>query len=295
MAKLSKWADGPWPLLQTPSATKDVVCIRTRDNSISYTGRLLNHGPTSPLPKQIKPALTPPLQPQTDHPAHHIANEMAFAHNAMLRGLNAIYLQALNVPSSTPTASDFLFFIAAWSGWILHHHDLEEEKMFPGFESVEGVGEGALRANSEQHDAFEGGLKTLNEYATATKAGEYDGKNVCGMIEGFADALREHLADEIGTLWALDRVSLRHATGLSKVYSECESYAMSSQSKFVVPPMVMGLCDRTYEGGNDWPKMPAIADYVINYVFAWGNQGAWRFLPCDHYRRPRELAFLSKE
>ncbi|KGO46285.1 hypothetical protein PEXP_098970 [Penicillium expansum] len=51
------WADGPWPLIETPSKTQDV----------------------------------------SKHAAIYIANEMACTHNCMIRGLNSIYLQAEHV------------------------------------------------------------------------------------------------------------------------------------------------------------------------------------------------------
>lgn len=218
---------------------------------------------------------------------------MASAHNAMIRGLNAIYLQAPNIPTTSPqTVADFLFFVATWSGWIMHHHVMEETMLFPGFEEVPGVKKGVMEANVEQHHAFLEGLEGLNTYARTTKPEDYDGKGVRATLEIFGDALRTHLADEIGTLWALDCVASEHAKKLQDVYDKCEAEAMK-QSKFEVPPMVMGLCDRTYEG-RDWPTMPAIADYVINYVFAWRHRGAWRFLPSDHFRRPRKLPFVEE-
>lgn len=63
---------------------------------------------------------------------------MAFAHNSMLRGLNSIYLQAPYVHEPRDVA-DLLFFVKALAGWVSHHHVLEEEKMFPGFEKVIGI------------------------------------------------------------------------------------------------------------------------------------------------------------
>lgn len=230
---------------------------------------------------------------KSTHPAHYIANEMAFAHNAMLRGLNAIYLQAPNVPSNSVDASDFLFFVVAWSDWILHHHILEETQMFPGFEAVEGMKAGHLQDNVDQHHAFSEGLTALSEYAKSTSAGDYDGPKVVELINAFGDTLREHLADEIGTLWAMEAVPSPRSAELLAVYKRCEAEA-SKQDMFTVPPMVMGLCDTTFQGGNDWPKLPWGAGFIVNWVFAGRHKGAWRFLPCDMYRTPRELQFLDE-
>lgn len=108
--------------------------------------------------------MTLTLVTQSDHPAHYIANEMCWAHNAMLRGLNSLYLQAPNIKSSD--AADFLFFAASWSEWVMHHHQVEEMLMFPAFESVSGVISGSLQHNIDQHHGFAKGLEALHTYAT---------------------------------------------------------------------------------------------------------------------------------
>jgi len=59
----------------------------------------------------------------------------------------------------------------------------------------------------------------------------------------------------------------------------------------VVPPMVLGLCDKTFEGGNSWPVMPWIAPYIVHYLFGRKHARSWKFLPCDTWRTPRPLAF----
>ncbi|KAI0842491.1 hypothetical protein F5Y06DRAFT_128659 [Hypoxylon sp. FL0890] len=98
------WADGPWPLIESPSRTQHIT-----------------------------------------HPALHIANELACTHNAMLRGLNALYLQAPFVRQPADIA-DFLFLTRIWSGWVLDHHGLKESTMIPGFETALGLEPGSLEA-----------------------------------------------------------------------------------------------------------------------------------------------------
>ncbi|KAF2732827.1 hypothetical protein EJ04DRAFT_553823 [Polyplosphaeria fusca] len=254
MSSKQKWADTPFPLVTTPSFTK----------------------------------------PISDHPAHHIANEMAFAHNAMIRGLNAIYQQAPHIPSSPSTISAFLFLIRSWAAWILDHHVLEETLIFPGFERVPGVPASALTRNVEQHHAFSKGMEKLEEYAKTVQVEEYDGAKVCAMLDPFAGVLCEHLRDEIATLWSLECVQLEHAGRLLEVWREGEKKA-ETQDKAVVPPMVLGLRDTTFEGGNDWPKMPPGSAFIVNWVFGWKYAESWTFLPCDVYGRPRALRFLGDE
>ncbi|TGJ82232.1 hypothetical protein E0Z10_g6534 [Xylaria hypoxylon] len=83
------------------------------------------------------------------HPALHIANEIADIHNAMLRGLNSIYLQAPHVQQARDIA-DLLFLTQSWSTWLLDHHHLKESVMLPGFEAVLGVPAGTLALPSIQ-------------------------------------------------------------------------------------------------------------------------------------------------
>lgn len=80
---------------------------------------------------------------QITHPALHIANEIALIHNAMLRGLNAIYLQVSHVRQNQDVA-DLLFLTQSWSAWLLDHHNLKEGVILPGFEAVLGVPIGTL-------------------------------------------------------------------------------------------------------------------------------------------------------
>jgi hemerythrin-like domain-containing protein len=205
---------------------------------------------------------------------------MAWAHNAMLRGLNALYLQAANIP--TTDAEDFLFFTASWSAWVMHHHLIEETIMFPSFESVQGVVPNSLQHNVEQHHSFAKGLEALHTYATATGPAGYKGNKVRELICEFAGSLCDHLEEEIDTLWKMDSVPAHspESKTLVEIYKRCETEA-AKQDKNVVPPMVLGLCDKTFEGGNDWPKMPIGSAYFVHYIFARKHRGAWRFLPCD--------------
>jgi hypothetical protein len=55
--------------------------------------------------------------------------------------------------------------------------------------------------------------------------------------------------------------------------------------------LVMGLRDKTLEGGNNWPDIPWWAAYVIDWIFGWAHRGAWSFLPCDVHGTPRALPF----
>ena len=55
--------------------------------------------------------------------------------------------------------------------------------------------------------------------------------------------------------------------------------------------MVLGLRDITYEGSENWPVVPSAMVWVVHYLLARKNAGAWSLLPCDTWGRPRELPF----
>ncbi|KAI9710712.1 MAG: hypothetical protein M1820_002545 [Bogoriella megaspora] len=178
--RLKPWADGPLHLIKTPSMTQEVG----------------------------------------SHESVYIANEMAFAHNAMLRGINSIYHQALNVRHPRDIA-DLLFFAKTWSTWVAHHHELEETRMFPGFEQVAGK-TGLLNSNVEQHHAFSGGLQKLKEYAVSTDPSAYSGSKLQSIIDEFSAALQTHLHEEIDSLLSL---RLYDGKALLEVYKQCEAAA----------------------------------------------------------------------
>jgi hypothetical protein len=140
---------------------------------------------------------------------------MAFSHNAVLRGINCIYLQAPNV-KKPEDIEDLLFLTKVWAKWLINHHEIEEDRIFPGFEEVIGK-PGLLNANVEQHHIFSGALETLLAYATSTSPKDYSGERLRAIIDGFSEPLCRHLHEEIDTL-----LSLRAYDGpaLLKVWKE---------------------------------------------------------------------------
>jgi hypothetical protein len=140
---------------------------------------------------------------------------MAFGHNAVLRGINCIYLQALNV-KEPGDIEDLLFLTKIWTKWLINHHEMEEERIFPGFDKVAGT-HGLLNTNVEQHHIFSGALETLLAYATSTSPSNYSGKRLQAIINSFSEPLCKHLHEEIDTL-----LSLRAYDGpaLLKVWKE---------------------------------------------------------------------------
>ncbi|KAI0441350.1 hypothetical protein F4803DRAFT_428227 [Xylaria telfairii] len=168
---------------------------------------------------------TPSRSQPITHPALHIANEIAHIHNAMLRGLNAIYLQAPYVQQAQDIA-DLSFLTQSWSTWLLDHHSLKESTMLSGFEAVLGVPAGTLTlpcnrspsAASFRSDRDMTAMEVRNGegdeelisfllhrvYACASTTHKdpaaYDATTLRNLLVTLANTLVPHLTDQVGLL-----------------------------------------------------------------------------------------------
>jgi hypothetical protein len=243
------WADEPWPLIETPSQTRDTK----------------------------------------EHAAIFIASEMSHAHNCIVRGMNSMYLQAPHVRRAADV-TDFLFFCKVWCDWVDHHHRLEEEHMFGAFETLSGS-TGCMETNIEQHHAFEQGLHDLRHYVTTASPKSYSSATLLQILDSFAKELHKHLIVEIDTLLALQKTC--DSTALLAIFRKAEKAATKMPITEILP-LLMGLCDRTYEGGiHSWPPAPWFAPWVVYYFFSWQHDGAWRFCPSTTWSIPRRLEFAK--
>ncbi|KAI1336320.1 hypothetical protein F5Y15DRAFT_211425 [Xylariaceae sp. FL0016] len=336
------WADGPWPLIETPARTQSIT-----------------------------------------HPATHIANDFANVHNAMLRGLNAMFWQAPHVHEPADVA-DLLFLLHSWGGWVLDHHVMKEDSMLPGFEGVLGLEAGTLTrtrkrngdrnsaptsdharslspdtppsrwlspkreqrrsgpSDPEARDELAALLRQSRAYAAATREDvrSYASGPLQGLLALLAEALVPHLHAQIPLLMSMRELCRRssppsaavppppqggrrasghlgaaasefeaqgRANQLMKFYIGAESRFSDALDPFVVPPMVIRLRDITYEGmdikrslvgaggggGDSWPRLSVLAVHAVADKLSPRHAGAWRFLPCDVWGRPRELEFLG--
>jgi hemerythrin-like domain-containing protein len=153
---------------------------------------------------------------------------MCLAHNLLLRWLNSIYLQAPHVKSPTDV-SDFITYAQVWHESIHHHHAMEEEYFFPWIETYSGE-KGIMDRNVQQHEAFHKGLEEFGEYVHNVKVEEYDGIKLRGVVDGFGEALKLHLREEIKTLIGLERFG---GEKLSKTWDELEKKVQSDMKDTV--------------------------------------------------------------
>ncbi|KAL2878827.1 hypothetical protein SGCOL_005794 [Colletotrichum sp. CLE4] len=165
MSGKKPWADGPFELISSTRATK----------------------------KGVKTA-----------GVNRMAEEMTIIHNLILRIINTVYLQCINVEKSPDVVQDFVSYAIEWSKMVEEHHETEETEVFPEIEQLAGV-PGLMQANVAQHEAFHDGLHAYMGYLDKIQKGEeaYSGEKLKDIIDSFMPILRQHLSDEIDTLLKL--------------------------------------------------------------------------------------------
>jgi hemerythrin-like domain-containing protein len=158
---------------------------------------------------------------------------MAYSHNCLLRGLNAIIQQAPHIPSSsTPDSNpqdvkDLLFYVESWTKTVDHHHHTEEFTMFPLIEKLANQ-PGLMSNPKHQHEEFHDGLVKLQEYAVRCGkcVEEYRWSDMKGSIDSFAPSLIKHLTEEIDVVLDLEKTC--DSEGLRKVWEEAEAVAKAN-------------------------------------------------------------------
>ncbi|KAK8023164.1 hypothetical protein PG991_007045 [Apiospora marii] len=259
------WADEPWPLFETPGKTHNAA-----------------------------------------HPAIHIANETTHTYNAMLRGINSIFLQAPFV-TAAQDVSDFLFLTHCLGCWIAQHHKALYSRVYPKYEAILGQ-PGVLATSSpsqsqEEDLSFLPVLEALIHYAAETQPQPqtYDPAVLLGLIDDLAPGLHAHAFAQIVKAIRMEPLcgepgtpaAERRAVGLLNAWRALEAEAGAAPDRPSVLPMLVRLRDTTFEGGNDWPRLPVLAVHAIADRLSPAHAGAWRFLPCNVWGKPRELPFLA--
>lgn len=137
-----------------------------------------------------------------------LASEMTIVHNVILRSINAIYNQALNVGAkgTEKDKADFVNFASVWGEMIHEHHETEEQMVFPDINRITGI-EGLMDGNIAEHQQFTQGLTQYQEYIAEVKESreKYDGEKLVSIIDSFGPTMRDHLEHEIETLVRLDK------------------------------------------------------------------------------------------
>ncbi|KAH7156177.1 hemerythrin HHE cation binding domain-containing protein [Dactylonectria macrodidyma] len=227
------------------------------------------------------------------------AFEMTIVHNLLLRALNSIYLQCVNVgKSGTPQeVNDFVNYASCWYTTLSHHHHIEESMIFPEIERLAGV-PGLMAQNVAQHEAFHDGLEAYKKYLDAVQAGDdkYDGDKLKGIIDSFAGVLHQHLTEEIDTLVKLEEEhgdKTDWATWFKKTMDKILKQSQDPKNTTTVVPLTFTNHDKSFEGGvhASWPPLPWFVMLLLRWWYVPKNKGWWRFSSCDDQMRPKELPF----
>lgn len=140
--------------------------------------------------------------------ARACSSEMTVVHNTIIRGANAIYLQAVNVEKlGTPKdQSDFVYFALRWAERLHEHHNTEETMLFPAINEITKMPT-LMDGNLEEHLAFQTGLEDFTGYLESVheQITVYDGTKTRALMNNFMPALHGHLWNEIDTLNALEK------------------------------------------------------------------------------------------
>ncbi|KAK3181491.1 hypothetical protein K4F52_007201 [Lecanicillium sp. MT-2017a] len=138
------------------------------------------------------------------HPAVMMAQQMALAHNSILRSLNASMNQCQAIKAGSTAAADFLVYNQFIYEVLKQHHDIEEEYLFGALETLMGV-PGGMDQNLQEHKDFEAGLENFRKYVFNTSAQQYDGNKLRSLLDSFGKIVEKHLHNEIPTLLDLHR------------------------------------------------------------------------------------------
>ncbi|KAH8889722.1 hypothetical protein GQ53DRAFT_747940 [Thozetella sp. PMI_491] len=227
---------------------------------------------------------------------HDMAEEMVIIHNMLLRGINSVYLQCINVERTPADVPPFTNFARTWSAIVHHHHVAEEKWVFPEIESITEV-PGLMGTNIEQHHAFENGVERYSAYLDAVKEGkeEYSGAKLRELIDAFMPTLCQHLHEEIDTLRGLDQYKDKTdwKAWSKKVQSVVVKNTQTPDGLTIDFPFAIGSHDKTFDGGalKAWPPVPGFILFVLKWIHFRKHADWWKFSPCDSNSKPRELPY----
>ncbi|KAL7933071.1 hypothetical protein V8C35DRAFT_304853 [Trichoderma chlorosporum] len=227
-------------------------------------------------------------------PYHSLAAEMIIVHNCLIRGINSVYLQCINVERSPASVPAFIKYASVWGDNLHEHHMTEEKWIFPEIEAIIGE-KGVMDVNVQQHHAFEEGL---NEYITYLKNAEidqerYDGETLKNIIDSFMPTLRQHLQDEILTLKAFDKYKDKTdwAKWTKDTAAKVVKATQTADGMVVTLPFMVYNHEVAYEQVGSWPSIPALVFFILKIVYFGKNSDWWQFASCDKSGKARDLPY----
>ncbi|PON30075.1 hemerythrin HHE cation binding domain-containing protein [Trichoderma gamsii] len=227
-------------------------------------------------------------------PYHAMGLEMVTVHNCLIRGINSIYLQCINVERSSASIPAFIKYASVWGRVLSLHHTTEEKWIFPEIEEITGE-RGIMDASVQQHHAFEEGVKAYTDYLKNADIGEekYDGAKLKTIIDSFMPSLRQHLQDEILTLKGFDKYKDKTdwAKWTKDTIAKVVKKTQTADGMVVELPFGVHNHDVEYEQIGSWPPVPAIVFFIIKFLYFGKNSDWWQFAPCDKNGKARDLPY----
>ncbi|CAI4214317.1 unnamed protein product [Parascedosporium putredinis] len=225
----------------------------------------LIHTPIYGLPKDAKPDFFDSL-----------ASEMALVHNLVIRGLNAIVLQA---PTSSPrmrlrSATSYRTGVSSSALTTA-----ARKALLPRNRKVDGE-KGIMDTNIGQHDMFHAELDGFEEYVKGCIAGKtkFDRNEVVSRLDGFAQTLVTHLNEEIPSLLDLRKFGVEKMAPLTKIIEEEVKEGMGSM---------------TFTGGMSW--FLSVIMFLCRHLTFGVHADWWKFGPCDKWGRMQPLYAVPEE
>ncbi|KAK0388512.1 hypothetical protein NLU13_4755 [Sarocladium strictum] len=231
-----------------------------------------------------------------------MAREMILVHNLLIRGINCVHRQAvrLSQEGSAQDKLDFASFALQWSRTLHHHHNLEEDELFPRLAAAAGDPE-LMNGPSSEHRDFDAGLEKYEAYLKAVLEGreEFDGTKLKGIVDEVMPIVHGHLVREIDVLLGLSRYegSVDWMPIFEEVVGNSASRDMKqSWYRTDLFPLVLHLHDKSFEDGAfaNFPPVPWIVLLGIRWIFCRTRASWWRFAGCDGNSMPQELPFAEE-
>ncbi|KAH7136853.1 hypothetical protein B0J13DRAFT_479577 [Dactylonectria estremocensis] len=211
-----------------------------------------------------------------------LASLMGVIHNAIICGLNSIYLQAPYIkPADERT---FCTYMLKWHEFLCLHHYNEETDFFPSIESLAGE-KGLMDLNVQQHHAFHDGLDAFSAFVRDCQSGKekYDGRRIVELIDSFGPVLVEHLAGELPTLQGLRKYGDKMNT-LPKVFDDEGEKTMKALG---LSGMYFFFANQDLHYEEDlwasFPPAPGIVKFLCRNVVWWFNTDLYKFGSCDRH------------
>ncbi|OHF01441.1 hemerythrin HHE cation binding domain-containing protein [Colletotrichum orchidophilum] len=276
MSGQKPWADGPFQLISSTRAGSKVSALEAPSKS---RRKLI----TNYEQKGVKTT-----------GVNRLAEDMTIVHNFILRIINTVYLQCINVEKSPDDVQDFVSYAMEWGKMVEEHHETEETEVFTEIEELAGV-PGLMQANVAQHEAFHDGLHAYMSYLEKVQKGEeaYNGEKLKRIIDSFMHILREHLSDEIDTLLKLEEYDRNWEEWYEKLMKKLLGKMGDAELKTTMIPLLLTNRDKTFEEGVHawWPPVPWFVFLMMRWFYIPAHKSWWRFSSCDDRGAPKELPF----